>query len=80
MYVLNVNRLRDIAAQHGDDNPHAVARRTGVSVSSTYRILSGETQPDLISALRMSVAYNFDIRAVMDPAGDTTKQPAGAAA
>jgi transcriptional regulator with XRE-family HTH domain len=66
VYRLNVARLREIAAEHGDHTKYAIARRTGVNVSSAYRILDGQTQPDLISALRLAEAYDFDIRTVMD--------------
>jgi transcriptional regulator with XRE-family HTH domain len=66
VYRLNVARLREIAAERGDRTKYAIARRTGVNVSSAYRILSGETQPDLISALRIADTYDIDIRTVMD--------------
>ncbi|NUU22815.1 MAG: helix-turn-helix domain-containing protein, partial [Streptomycetaceae bacterium] len=41
-------------------------RRTGIAESSVYRILAGEAQPDLNSAMRLSEAYDLDIREVME--------------
>lgn len=66
MYRLNVARLREVAKQHGDRSTYAIAKRTGVNISSAYRILGGETQPDLISALRIAETYDLDLRTVMD--------------
>ncbi|MFE3031511.1 helix-turn-helix domain-containing protein [Streptomyces canus] len=80
MYRLNVARLRAIAAQHGDKTPYAVAKTTGVNVSSAYRILREETQLDLISALRIAEAYDLDIRTLMDRVPDEEEQTAEAVA
>ena len=60
VYAFNAGRLRDVAAEHGDLNALAMAKSTGISVSSAYRIHSGATQPDLISALRISDAYGHE--------------------
>ncbi|MZF56885.1 helix-turn-helix domain-containing protein [Streptomyces sp. SID5594] len=67
MYRLRVNRLREIAAQHGDTSPAAIARRTGIAESSVYRILSGASQPDLNSALRLANAYEITVEELMEP-------------
>ncbi|MFF7880933.1 helix-turn-helix domain-containing protein [Streptomyces sp. NPDC020794] len=82
MYRLNVARLREVAKQHGDRSAYAIAKRTGVNVSSAYRIHSGETQPDLINALRIADAYDVDIRTLMDRVEDEADEdePAGVAA
>lgn len=80
MYRLNVRKLLDIAWKHGDKTPYAVAKRTGINTSSTYRILAGQTQPDLISALRLAQAYDLDIRTVMDRVDDEEDELAGVAA
>lgn len=80
MYRLNVARLRAIAAQHGDKTPYAIAKRTGVSISSAYRYVDGSAQPDLNSALRLAQAYDLDIRTLMDPVEDEEDEPAGVAA
>ncbi|MEU2062863.1 helix-turn-helix transcriptional regulator [Streptomyces sp. NPDC013455] len=77
MYRLNVSRLQDIAATHGDKTTYAIAKRTGVSISSAYRYVDGSAQPDLISALRIAEAYDLDIRTLMDRVED---ERAGAAA
>lgn len=79
MYRLNVARLRAVAEQHGDKTAWAIAKRSGVSVSSAYRYVDGSAQPDLNSALRLAEAYDLDIRAVMDRV-DTEDKPAGVAA
>jgi DNA-binding phage protein len=78
-FRLNVARLKEIAVEHGDETPYAVAKNTGVNISSAYRILNEETQPDLISALRLSVAYDFDLRTVMDEQPAAVPAQAGAA-
>ncbi|WCN06005.1 helix-turn-helix domain-containing protein [Streptomyces sp. M92] len=80
MYRLNVTRLRQIAAEHGDRTPYAIAKRTGVSISSAYRYVDGSAQPDLNSALRLAQAYDLDIRTVMDLVEDEEDEPAGVAA
>ncbi|MEU0017984.1 helix-turn-helix domain-containing protein [Streptomyces rochei] len=80
MYRLNVARLRAIAAEHGDRTPYAIAKRTGVSISSAYRYVDGSAQPDLNSALRLAQAYDLDIRTVMDLVEDEEDEPAGVAA
>lgn len=80
MYRLNVTRLREIAAQYGDKTPYAIAKRTGVSISSAYRYVDGSAQPDLNSALRLAQAYDLDIRTVMDLVEDEEDEPAGVAA
>ncbi|MFB7461216.1 helix-turn-helix domain-containing protein [Streptomyces sp. NPDC056188] len=80
MYRLNIQKLLDAARQHGDKSRYAIAKRTGLNTSSTYRILAGQTQPDLNSALRLAEAYDLDIRTVMDRVDDEADQPAGAVA
>jgi transcriptional regulator with XRE-family HTH domain len=80
VYRLNVARLRAIAAEHGDRTPYAIAKRTGVSISSAYRYVDGSAQPDLNSALRLAQAYDLDIRTVMDLVEDEEDEPAGVAA
>ncbi|MGW1615728.1 helix-turn-helix domain-containing protein [Streptomyces sp. NPDC002285] len=62
MFVFNAAFVREIAKKYGDDTPYAIAKRTGISVASTYRIFEEKTQPDLKSAMRLSVAYDFDLR------------------
>ncbi|MFD4257781.1 helix-turn-helix domain-containing protein [Streptomyces sp. NPDC058534] len=79
MYRLNIARLREIAAKHGDKTAWAIAKRSGVSVSSAYRYIDGSAQPDLNSALRLAQAYDLDIRTVMDAVEDED-EPAGAVA
>ncbi|NDZ63618.1 helix-turn-helix domain-containing protein [Streptomyces cyaneofuscatus] len=66
MYRLRVNRLREIAAQHGDTSPAAIARRTEIAESSVYRILSGASQPDLISVLRLAKTYRTTVEELME--------------
>ncbi|MFW3473596.1 helix-turn-helix transcriptional regulator [Streptomyces microflavus] len=77
MYRLRIHRLREIAAQHGDISPAAIARTTGIAESSVYRILSGASQPDLISALRLAAAYEITVEELMEPmAVEAEKVPA----
>lgn len=65
MFRLDVVKLLEAAAARGDKTGYAIHRRTGISESSAYRILNGETQPDLNSAMRIAEAYNIDLRAVI---------------
>ena len=73
MYQLNVTKLRAKAGEHGDRSGYAIQKRTGINDSTVYRILRGAAQPDLITALRLSEAYDFDIRDVMDEVTDDTE-------
>ncbi|MFF0141917.1 XRE family transcriptional regulator [Streptomyces sp. NPDC005227] len=65
-YRLNTQKLRDKAAERGDEGPEAIIRRTRINSRSVYRILGGHQQPDLNSALKIAAAYDFDLRTVMD--------------
>lgn len=65
MFRLDVPKLLEITAARGDSSGYAIARRTGIPESSAYRYLSGETQPDLNSAMRIAETYNVDLRAVI---------------
>ncbi|MER5675821.1 helix-turn-helix transcriptional regulator [Streptomyces sp. NPDC002238] len=65
MYRLRINTLWDIAADHGDTTRAAIHRRTGIAESSIYRYLSGESQPDLNSALRIAEAYDVRVEDFM---------------
>lgn len=65
MFRLNVTELQKIAAKAKDSTGYAISRRTGISESSVYRILNGEAQPDLNSAMRIAEAYDVDLRTLM---------------
>lgn len=62
VFRLDVPALLKAAKAHGDDTQAAIARRTGIAESSVSRYLRGEAQPDLNSAMRLSEAYDFDLR------------------
>lgn len=66
MFRLNVGKLLKITEARGDGSGYKISRRTGIAESSVYRILSGEAQPDLNSAMRLVEAYDLDIRKVME--------------
>ena len=66
MFRLDTAKILEVAALHGDKTRAAIYRRTGITESSVYRILNGETQPDLNSAMRLAEAYDLDIREVME--------------
>lgn len=70
MHRLNVSKLRNEARKLDDKSGHAIQKRTGINQTTVYRILRGDAQPDLITALRLSITYDFDIRDVMDEIGD----------
>lgn len=66
MYRLRIDALREAAAAKGDTSGYAIARRTGIAESSMYRILSGGSLPDLISALRLSETYEISVESLME--------------
>lgn len=66
MYKLNIPKLRQKISEHGSATGHAIQKNAGISQTTAYRILRGGAQPDLITAMRLSVVYNFDLRDVMD--------------
>lgn len=65
VFRLDVPKLLEAAKAHGDTHNAAIARRTGIAESSVSRILRGEAQPDLNSAMRFAEQYNLDLRAVI---------------
>jgi transcriptional regulator with XRE-family HTH domain len=65
MYRLQVDKLTKAAASKGDMTGYAIARRTGIAESSIYRLLNGEAQPDLISALRLGETYDITVEELM---------------
>lgn len=74
VFRLDIAKVLEVAARHGDKTRADIFRRTGITESSVYRILNGETQPDLNSAMRLAEAYDLDLRAVIK------RVPVGAAA
>nr|WSS66785.1 helix-turn-helix transcriptional regulator [Streptomyces sp. NBC_01177] len=71
MYRLRIDKLWKIAAEHGDTTRVAIHRRTGIAESSVYRILSGTSQPDLNSALRIAEAYGVRVEELMERTAPT---------
>ena len=65
MYRLDIPKLLEKTSAHGDSTGYAIHRRAGISESAAYRILSGESQPDLNSAMRIAETYDFDLRDVI---------------
>lgn len=65
MFRLDTAKILEVAAQRGDKTRADIFRRTGITESSVYRILNGETQPDLNSAMRLAEAYDLDLRTVI---------------
>ncbi|MFF9690286.1 helix-turn-helix domain-containing protein [Streptomyces sp. NPDC014623] len=77
MYRLRITRLWEIAAAHGDTTRAAIHRRTGIAESSVHRIVSGQSQPDLNSALRLAEAYGVQVEDLMQRTdADTESVPA----
>lgn len=73
VYRLRVDRLWAIARQHGDTTRHAIYKRTGIPESSAYRIVSGQSQPGLNSALRIAAAYGVPVEELMELVADDTE-------
>jgi transcriptional regulator with XRE-family HTH domain len=65
VFRLDVPKLLEAANQRGDRHNAAIARRTGIAESSVSRILRGEAQPDLNSAMRFAEQYDLDLRRVI---------------
>ncbi|WP_435279101.1 helix-turn-helix domain-containing protein [Streptomyces sp. 1222.5] len=76
MYRLNITKLRKEINKRGIKTGHALAKSTGIGHTTAYRILRGAAQPDLITAMRLSVAYDFDLRDVMDEVDETAEATA----
>lgn len=66
MFRLRIDKLLTAAARHGDTTGYAIAQRTGIAESSVYRFLNGTAQPDLISMLRVSAAYDTRVEDLME--------------
>lgn len=64
---LNVAALRSAAAFHGDDTPYAIARRSGLSLSTAYRTMTGETSPGVITLTRLAEAYGLALSDLIVP-------------
>jgi len=62
VFRLDVPELLKAIKASGDNTQAAIARRTGIAESSVSRILRGEAQPDLNTAMRLSETYDFDLR------------------
>jgi ribosome-binding protein aMBF1 (putative translation factor) len=62
VFRLDVAKLLEAAKAHGDDTQAKISRRTGIAESSVSRYLRGEAQPDLNCAMRLSEAYDIDLR------------------
>ncbi|MFF9554535.1 helix-turn-helix domain-containing protein [Streptomyces albus] len=56
---MNATTLLNAAAQRGDTTGYAIAQRTGVPESSVSRILRGQSQPGVISLLRLCRTYGL---------------------
>jgi transcriptional regulator with XRE-family HTH domain len=65
VFRLDVPKLLEATKARGDFHNAAIARRTGIAESSVSRILRGEAQPDLNSAMRFAEHYNLDLRGVI---------------
>ncbi|MHB9857692.1 helix-turn-helix domain-containing protein [Streptomyces sp. YIM S03343] len=65
VFRLDVAKLLEATARLGDTTGYKIYRRTGIPESSVYRYLSGETQPDLNSAMRLAETYSLDLRTVI---------------
>jgi DNA-binding phage protein len=66
MFRLRIDKLREVAAEHGDRSGYAIAQSTGIAESSVYRFLNGSAQPDLISMLRIHDAYGAPVETLME--------------
>lgn len=58
---LNVTALRDAAAVHGDATTYAIARRSGLSLSTAYRTMTGETSPGIATLTQLADTYGLSI-------------------
>lgn len=68
MYTLNPTKLRKKLREYGNPTGHTIHTKAGINQTTSYRILRGESQPDLNTALRLAFAFDFDLRDVMDEA------------
>lgn len=67
MWQLSIEALKAAAmTAHGVATGYAISRRTGISESSAYRILSGAAQPDLNTAMRLASAYGVSVEDLVE--------------
>jgi transcriptional regulator with XRE-family HTH domain len=71
---LNIQKLREVAAEVGDHTAYRIAKRTGLSQSTISRLVNNETQPNAATQGRILDAYTeLDIRQLMTVADDTNQ-------
>ncbi|MEU6235911.1 helix-turn-helix transcriptional regulator [Kitasatospora sp. NPDC047058] len=62
---LNVEYLRNAAAQAGDDTAYNIARRLRVSQSTMSRLLNGKCSPSAKTQAKMRLAYGVKLDELM---------------
>lgn len=75
-YKLNVAKLRDKLREHGTPTGHTIHRNAGINQTTAYRILREAAQPDLNTAIRLSIRFDFDLRDVMDEVNEASEMTA----
>lgn len=61
MPVFHIAQFRKVASDAGDNSTTQIAARTGLNRAQIARLLNGERQPTLASAVRLADAYDIGI-------------------
>jgi transcriptional regulator with XRE-family HTH domain len=56
---LNTNRLREVAAEHGDTSDYKIAKRANVSQSTMSRLVNGNNLPGATTLAKFRTAYQL---------------------
>jgi transcriptional regulator with XRE-family HTH domain len=64
-YRLDIKKLREVAAAHGDDTAYKIAQRTGLSQSTISRLTNGGCQPNAATQSRFLTTYRLPIGELM---------------
>lgn len=56
-YTLRSERLREVAAEHGDNSGYAICRRTGLAQSTLSRLRRGLSRPSMQSLQKLADTY-----------------------
>lgn len=65
-YRLNVAKLREIAAEHGDTSDYKIYKRAGISKSGMSRLINQHVEPTVSSLKRLSLTYGVGLEELIE--------------
>lgn len=60
-YRFNIDKLRETAAQFGDNTDYKIAKRTGLAQSTIHRLAAGNHQPRAATQAAIYAAYQLPL-------------------